>query len=215
MKKLILGLAVLGSALSFLNCGKNNVEHAPACPYGQILTFDGQAYSCRNISLTGPQGFNQPNNQQVGMLSPPISQCPNTGAEAQELVYWVNTYYCMYSSILRPNDNNSPKSQLPPQGKGGEFCTSAGLNSSYYYNNNYNNNYNNTGYNTGTINPYQNVVSCQPGYQCQANGQSNYPGMSPVPGQTQYPQYPNNTYQQNPYSAYGTPGVCTFSGYRG
>jgi hypothetical protein len=192
---LLIALAALA-----VGCAKQE-NHAPVCPYGQVLSYNQGTYTCAfvNMSATSYMGYNGYNNQQpvqqapgmTQMVSPPVLNCGNTN---QTLVNWNGTWLCYTNDVIYPPNDNSPGGVTPPPGRGGEFCTSvgmAGVTGMYGYNP-----YGTTA-SMGGSNMY---VSCSPGFVCQSSGQTTSPNQI-----------------ANPYgmSMYGQSGTCVFQGYHG
>lgn len=187
--RILLMCAALGAAAVW-GCAPNNQNHAPVCPYGQVLSYSQAGYNCNFVSLV-PAGYNtlQTAAQPVGpgsVLNPPIAQCPG----GQTLVNWEGTWLCYFTQTLYPPGGSSPQTPVPPAGLGGEYCTSGGVGVTPYYG----------GY-AGGVNPYsytQNlVVTCSPGFMCQPGGSA------------------AGTVVGGVGMSYGTPGTCVYSGYQG
>lgn len=186
-------LVILGSLVAGIiwGCAQNNENHAPICPYGQVLAYNVSGYQCNYISLV-PAGLNTLSaTQQTGapnaVLTPPIQACP----AGQTLIYWSSTancagvWLCYFSQEIYPPNGNSPQSAVPPAGIGGEYCTGGGV-GAYPY----------APYAMNTCNNITSnlTVSCSPGFQCQAGGVSTAATLGTI---------------------YGQAGTCVYTGYHG
>jgi hypothetical protein len=190
-QKLIL-LSVL-SAAALWGCAQNSENHAPICPYGQVLAYDVTGYNCHYESLV-PAGYNTLQaTQQTGtanaVLTPPVQSCPS----GQTLIYWSSTagcagvWLCYFSQEIYPPGGSSPQAAVPPAGLGGEYCT-GGTTGAYAY-----------GYANTCNNVQSNLtVSCTPGFQCQAGGAAQSNGSTLGLG-----------------TGYGQAGTCVYTGYHG
>jgi hypothetical protein len=141
---------------------------------------------------------NQVNTGPGSVLTPPVQSCPG----GQTLVNWTGSWFCYFTDEIYPAGGNSPETAIPPSGRGGEYCTSVGMNFSYY---GYGYNQMNNGYNSNYMtNMY---VVCSPGYRCMAANGTN----------TVNNGYNNGYY--NGYNTYGTgygqSGSCVLTGYYG